>query len=193
MNEEQLRQQLADQLHEAGDLRSPQWRRAVEAIPRHLFIPEFFRPITTPQGMMWEPVTPKSIGTDEWMTLAYENRTWVTQINEHIHPSDTENPIPAGNPTSSSTLPGLVVAMLEDLDIKDDNKVLEIGTGTGYSTALLCERVGAENVVSIETDAGLAARAARAIHQTGHKPTLITGNGLDGFPQRAPYDPMTLR
>ncbi|GAA4232055.1 ATP-grasp peptide maturase system methyltransferase [Actinomadura meridiana] len=188
MNEKELRQRLARELQETGDLRTRQWRAAVETIPRHLFLPEFFRPITTPQGMEWEPVTPKSIGTDEWIALTYENQTWVTQIDVHLHPGDTERPIPAGNPTSSSTLPGLVVAMLEDLDVTDDSRVLEIGTGTGYSTALLCERVGAENVVSIETDAGLAARAARAIHQTGHNPLLITGNGLDGFPQREPYD-----
>ncbi|WP_285775284.1 ATP-grasp peptide maturase system methyltransferase [Microtetraspora sp. NBRC 13810] len=188
MNEAQLRRRLADQLQESGALRSPQWRAAVERIPRHLFIPEFFRSVITSEGMMWESVTPKSTGIDELMTLAYENKTWVTQIDGHIYPGETEKPVPAGNPTSSSTLPALVVAMLEDLDVGDDSKVMEIGTGTGYSTALLCERVGAENVVSIETDAGLAARAARAIHQTGHNPTLITGDGLDGFRPRAPYD-----
>lgn len=70
-------------------------------------------------------------------------------------------------------------------------QIMEIGTGTGYSTAILCERVGDENVVSIEADAHLATRAASAIHKTGHKPTLVTGNGLDGFPPRAPYDRIT--
>jgi methyltransferase of ATP-grasp peptide maturase system len=188
VNEEQLRQRLADQLEEAGDLRTPQWRRAVESVPRHLFIPEFFRPINSPKGIIWEPVTPETVGADEWLAQVYENQTWVTQIDGHIHAADSESPLPAGNPTSSSTLPGLVVAMLEDLDVSEDTKVLEIGTGTGYSTALLCERIGAQNVVSIETDPNLARRAARAIHQTGHMPTLITGNGLEGYPPQAPYD-----
>lgn len=188
MTEEQLRQRLADRLQAAGDIRSAKWRAAVENVPRHLFVPEFFRSITTNRGLMWEPITPEKVGADEWLEIAYENDTLVTQIDGRIHPSDTEEPIPAGNPTSSSTLPGLVVAMLEDLEVGDDSNVLEIGTGSGYSTALLCERLGAENVVSIETDSGLAARAAHAIHQLGYRPTLITGNGLDGFPQRAPYD-----
>lgn len=188
MNEQQLRRQLADRLEEAGDLRTPQWRAAVEAVPRHVFVPEFFRSVDTPQGMTWEPVTPEKVGTDEWMILAYENQTWVTQIDGHIQPGDTSKPIPVGNPTSSSTLPGLVVAMLEDLDVRDDTKVLEIGTGTGYSTALLCARAGDENVISVETDDRLAARAAQAIRQAGYEPTLITGDGLGGFPPRARYD-----
>jgi len=188
VNEEDLRRRLADQLQESGDLRSPEWRAAVETVPRHVFIPEFFRRVDTPQGVLWQPVTPKTVGFEEWMELAYENQTWVTQLDGLIHAADTDENTPSGDPTSSSTLPGLVVAMLEDLDVDDDSRVLEIGTGTGYSTALLCERLGNDRVVSIEADAGLAARAADAIHQAGHRPTLITGDGLDGFPPRAPYD-----
>ncbi|MDA8368255.1 MAG: hypothetical protein M0026_00080 [Nocardiopsaceae bacterium] len=64
-----------------------------------------------------------------------------------------------GEPTCSSTLPGLVVAMLQAAQIGDGDRVLEIGTGTGYSTALLCHRLGSSAVSSIEYDLNAAAQA----------------------------------
>ncbi|RAY11789.1 hypothetical protein DPM19_27785 [Actinomadura craniellae] len=188
MSDQVLRRRLAERLWSSGDLRSPEWRRAVETVPRHLFVPEFFRRLSTPRGTMWEPVTPATVSEDERLRLAYQDETWVTQIDGGIHPGDVREPIHAGSLTSSSTLPGLVVAMLEDLDVHTGSDVLEIGTGTGYSTALLCERLGAEHVVSVETDPGLAARAARNLHQAGYTPTLITGDGLAGCAAHAPYD-----
>lgn len=188
MTEQQLRLRLASQLRETGDLRSAAWGRAVESVPRHLFVPEFFRMADTPGGKVWEPVSAASTGADRWLSLAYQNETLVTQLDGHIRPADTDSPVPLTSPTSSSTLPGLVVAMLEDLDVDSDSAVLEIGTGTGYSTALLCERLGSDHVVSIETDPGIATQAASAIHQAGYRPTLITGDGLEGHAQRAPYD-----
>lgn len=187
--EQELRSRLADELEAVGDVRSEGLRVAVKNVPRHLFIPEFFRPVTTPRGAAWEPiVAARAVERDEWMRLAYRNQTWVTQLDERIRPRDVGEAVTSGNPTSSSTLPGLVVAMLEDLGLSSDNNILEIGTGSGYSTALLCERLGSERVVSVEADPVIASEAAAAIRRAGYEPTLVTGDGLRGFAPRAPYD-----
>ncbi|OLT23920.1 hypothetical protein BJF79_14330 [Actinomadura sp. CNU-125] len=185
MTEDERAVALADELERAGDLRSPEWRRAVERVPRHVFVPAFFERTDTPdRGTLWTPVHSDD---DRWLDLAYRDETWVTQLDGHITPHDVDEPV-GGDPTSSSTLPGLVVRMLEDLDVDDGANVLEVGTGSGYSTALLCERLGAGKVTSIEVDAGVAANAAAALRRAGHVPNLVVGDGLDGCPLAAPYD-----
>src|SRR5690349_21333586 len=61
---------------------------------------------------------------------------------------------------SSSSQPAIMALMLEQLDVRAGQKVLEIGTGTGYNAALLAHLVGAEGrVVSVELDEDLAEKA----------------------------------
>jgi methyltransferase of ATP-grasp peptide maturase system len=177
------RRRLADELAGGGDLRSAAWRAAVEAVPREAFLTgRVYRPVHSGPSW-WQPVTPKQVGQDCWLDLAYQDVTWVTQLDGTDAPGT-----PPGIPTSSSTMPGLVVRMLEDLDVRDGDRVLEIGTGTGYSTALLAHRLGGDLVTSVEVDPGVAGRAAAALQATGYAPRLVTGDGLAGYQDRAPYD-----
>jgi methyltransferase of ATP-grasp peptide maturase system len=183
-----LRRRLARQLEKDGRLRSPEWRAAVEAVPRHRFIPRFYREGRAPGVTTWEPVTPETVGREEWLRLVYTDETWMTQFDGRDIDWADPKPISNAAPTSSSTLPSLVVRMLEDLDVQDGMNVLEIGTGTGYSTALMCHRLGSESVTSIETDEGVARRAGHALAESGHSPHLLVGDGRAGHPDRAPYD-----
>lgn len=172
---------MAKALEAAGEIRSPEWRQAVETVPRELFVGDRFLRTIDPHGPQWEEVTRASLPVEEWLSLIYSDRTLVTQAGGAAGEL-------TGPPTSSSTMPGLVVRMMEDSGIFDGHRVLEIGTGTGYSTALLSERLGAELVTSVEVDSGLADRARRALEVAGYTPTLVNGDGLDGFPAAGPYD-----
>jgi SAM-dependent methyltransferase len=68
-------------------------------------------------------------------------------------------------------------------------RVLEIGTGTGYTAALLAERLGARNVTTLEIDPTLAARARAALATAGYGDvTVICGDGAHGHPAGAPFD-----
>jgi Protein-L-isoaspartate carboxylmethyltransferase len=172
---------LARRLREAGEIRSPEWRRAIEIVPRELFVGGRFLRAADSHGPRWEEVTPASVGAAEWLRLVYQNTTLVTQVAG-------DDAALTGPPTSSSTMPGLVVRMLEDLDVHDGQRIIEIGTGTGYSTALLCERLGDDRVTSVEIDAEVAVRARDALATAGYEPTLVTGDGLGGWPRGGPYD-----
>ncbi|UIX31736.1 ATP-grasp peptide maturase system methyltransferase [Streptomyces sp. GQFP] len=183
-----LRRQLARRLERDGWIRSPEWRAAVEAVPRHVFLPRFYRESDAPGVTAWEPVTPETVGQEEWLRLVYTDETWMTQFDGRDIDWSDPKPISNAAPTSSSTLPGLVVRMLEDLDVHEGMNVLEIGTGTGYSTALMCHRLGAEGVTSIETDEGVARRARDALATSGRSPHLLVGDGRVGHPDGAPYD-----
>ncbi|MGW0824078.1 ATP-grasp peptide maturase system methyltransferase [Streptomyces sp. NPDC002845] len=178
-----LRRNLADTLAARGRLTDPAWRAAVEQVPREFFLgTTFYRP----QGTQWEPVHRADLGEDEWLRLVYADTTWVTQV-DGIDATDSQGPR-AGRPTSSSTLPSLVMRTIEIAGLQDGDKVLEIGTGTGYSTALLSHRLGDKNVYSIEYDERLAALAADRLRTAGYCPNLVTGDGLQGHREGAEYD-----
>ncbi len=166
---------LAAELTDAGVLIDPCWRAAIEQTPRHLFVPRFYRDDDT----IADSADPATAG--EWLNAVYSDTSLVVQCA--IAPG-TDIPFP----TSSSTMPSLMVRMLQLLDVIDGSRVLEIGTATGYNAALLCHRLGADHVTSIELHPGLAADATDHLHGLGHEPTLAIGDGAGGVPDRAPYD-----
>ncbi|MER6712549.1 ATP-grasp peptide maturase system methyltransferase [Streptomyces sp. NPDC006386] len=181
----QLHRQLLDRMVANGSLRTEQWKRAAEAVPRHEFLRGgFFRRALDSDFTAWQPVRR---GEPGWLEGCYTDESLVTQIAGTILPEDIRGRI-SREPTSSSTLPSLVLRMLEDLRVEGGHQVLEIGTGTGYSTALLCARLGEHNVTSIEYDPDVATRARAALGHLGMYPTLVTGDGLVGHGDGAPYD-----
>ncbi|MFE3501946.1 ATP-grasp peptide maturase system methyltransferase [Kitasatospora sp. NPDC059146] len=180
----ELRAALVDQLTADGALTDPAWRAAAAAVPRELFVPEYFLPVPGSAPTAYRPVLNGEPGRLEGI---YRDQTLVTQLDGHLSPPDALEPL-AGSPSSSSTLPSLVLGMWQRLDVEAGHRVLEIGTGTGYSTALGAHRLGEDNVVSVEVDPQVGARAAQALKAAGYSPTLVIGDGLAGHADRAPYD-----
>ncbi|WP_225841457.1 ATP-grasp peptide maturase system methyltransferase [Streptomyces albus] len=177
-----LRRQLADRLAAAGRLRSPGWRAAVEAVPRHELVPRFYAETDAPGLTTWVPVTPELVGLDEWLRLAYADETLITQFDGREIDWADPQPVSDAHPTSSSTLPSLVVRMLEDLRVEEGHRVTEYGTGTGYSTALMCHYLADDRVTSVETDPHVSARADANLARCGYRPRLLIGDGLGGAP-----------
>ena len=94
-----------------------------------------------------------------------------------------------GLPTSSSSQPGMMSSMLEQLDLEPGQRVLEIGAGTGYNAALLARLVGSRGkVVSVELDAATAREARRALADVEAPVRVVRGDGREGWPRGAPYD-----
>ncbi|WP_142453321.1 protein-L-isoaspartate(D-aspartate) O-methyltransferase [Gracilimonas mengyeensis] len=96
---------------------------------------------------------------------------------------DTALPIGMGQTISQ---PFTVAAQTELLNIEKGEKVLEIGTGSGYQCMVLCE-LGAE-VYSVERHKELYFKAKEALREFGYKAMLKSGDGTLGWSAYAPYD-----
>jgi len=95
-------------------------------------------------------------------------------------------PLPIGADQTISQ-PLVVARMLELLELRGDERVLDVGTGSGYHAALLARL--AAHVWSIEVHPELSERAAEALREVGvDNATLVVGDGAQGWPEAAPYD-----
>ena len=98
----------------------------------------------------------------------------------------SDSPLPIGSRQTISQ-PYIVALMTESLGLKGTEKVLEIGTGCGYQTAILAGL--AERVFSIERIASLAFRAQRTLDSLHYYNILIrVGDGTYGWSEEAPFD-----
>jgi len=138
------RKQLAETVAEKG-ITNLNILKAIEAIPRHLFIPD-------------------------------------TALHKYAY---EDKPFPIGSGQTISQ-PYTVAFQTELLDLKPREKVLEIGTGSGYQTAVLIE-MGAK-VFSVERQKALFDRTNEFLPQLGYKTKLFYGDGYKGLPTFAPFD-----
>ncbi len=98
-----------------------------------------------------------------------------------------DRPLPIGYGQTISQ-PYIVAWMTELLQLKPEEKVLEIGTGSGYQAAVLAE-LGYVEVYSIEIIPELAEQAAERLRRLGYGQVHLTqGDGYFGWPEHAPYD-----
>lgn len=103
-----------------------------------------------------------------------------------INQAYNDNPLPIGERQTISQ-PYIVALMTEALELKGDEKVLEIGTGCGYQSAVLSKL--ADRVFSIERIASLASRARTLLDSLGCFNVLIrVGDGTYGWKEESPFD-----
>jgi len=100
--------------------------------------------------------------------------------------SYSDGPLPIGYDQTISQ-PYIVALMTEQLRLKPHDRVLEIGTGSGYQAAVLAELVA--EVYSIEIVAPLAHTAEATLQRLGYKNVHVkVGDGYKGWPEHAPFD-----
>ncbi|GIX06136.1 MAG: hypothetical protein KatS3mg115_0539 [Candidatus Poribacteria bacterium] len=101
-----------------------------------------------------------------------------------------DGPLPIGQDQTISQ-PYIVAYMTDLLQLSGDEKVLEIGTGSGYQTAILAEL--AKEVYTVEILPGLAERARQRLQELGYTNVHFrVGDGSEGWPEEAPFDRILL-
>jgi protein-L-isoaspartate(D-aspartate) O-methyltransferase len=102
------------------------------------------------------------------------------------HRAYEESALPIGEGQTISA-PGVVAAMSQALELRGDEKVLEIGTGSAYQSAILSHL--ADRVISVERIPSLANNARSALDGCGVTNVVVyLGDGTRGWPAEAPYD-----
>lgn len=174
--EQTFKERLIRALKDRRVLRSLSLELAFEKVRRTRFVDEVY--IREPGALRWTRRGPADFERpDQWLELIYADEALVTALDED------------GLPTSASTAPWLMALMLEALELFPGAHVLEIGTGSGYNTAILAAIVkNPRLLVSIELDEHRARAAGQWLEVTDAGIEIVNGNGLDGYPQRAPYD-----
>jgi len=109
---------------------------------------------------------------------------------EHLDEAYADCPINIGYGATISQ-PYIVAAMSELLELSKAHRVLEIGTGSGYQSAILAELAG--EVFSIEVVPQLAQSAAKTLERLGYTNVHVrAGDGYGGWPEQAPFDRIIL-
>lgn len=175
---------LIEELRKAEAIRSPQWAAAFAAVPRHPFVPQWYEQETNDKGIaVWR----LQQAADGALAAVYRDQTLVTALDPNTA-EQVDDTAWTGVATSSSTLPSLMAGMLEDLNIEDGHRVLEIGTGTGYNAALLCARLSEHLVHSIDIDPALVQTAQERLAEVGYVAQLTAGDGQNGYPTGDHFD-----
>lgn len=166
-----LHNRLIQQLVSAGYLKSDEIRRAFEKHPRHHFLSTFYH---TPNRMtLLDPRNP----CREDLELIYQNRA----IGIH---SDGERI------DSSTSEPGLMALMIEELEVGKGQRVMEIGTGTGYNAAILSELVGPKgSVFTVDIEESLVREFNERISEYALKNISVrTSDAYYGWRETSPFD-----
>jgi len=106
--------------------------------------------------------------------------------SEHQYAAYEDRPLPIGEGQTISQ-PYMVAVMTQTLELHGDERVLEIGTGSGYQTAILAEL--AKTVFTIERIQTLTQRAQETLQELGYENIFfLTGDGTKGWPENAPFN-----
>jgi protein-L-isoaspartate(D-aspartate) O-methyltransferase len=98
----------------------------------------------------------------------------------------SDHPVPIAEKQTTSQ-PYMIAAMVQAAQIKAEDRVLEIGAGSGYQTAVLAEM--ASQVFAVERYASLAEAAQKTLDRLGYRNAkIVTGDGSLGLPEAAPFD-----
>ncbi|WP_433227574.1 methyltransferase domain-containing protein [Actinomadura formosensis] len=161
------------------------WRNVVAAVPRHTFVPRWWtwaQAAPGPYGSaVWEACAGPS-DPDAWAAAAYADRSLVTRVGP-CHADDARpGGTTTGSPTSSATLPGLLVQMFRHAVVDEGLDILDVGTGSGYGAALLAMRFGDDQVTSVDVDPYLVAAAADRLDRAGLRPRVTAVDATGPLP-----------
>ncbi|MFF8959051.1 methyltransferase domain-containing protein [Streptomyces sp. NPDC014894] len=145
------------------------WRASVAALPRHELVPRWWESAGSGE---WR-LRVGAADPEGWWGTAYSDTSVVVRVGG-LHADHAEaGDLAEGRPTSSATLPSLVVRMLRWGRLGDKADLLDLGTGAGGLAAYACHRLGDARVTSLDVDPYLTGAAAGRLAAMGLRPRFL--------------------
>jgi len=174
---------MVARLEENGELRPGPVREALLALPREILMPEAYVRRSAPDE---DP--------PRWDLLDWARPADREELLERLHSGDsvaiqhdgepilgrTIGPRHGGAMTAMSSTMGMTADLLQLLDLRPGQRVLDIGTGAGVTAAVACFACGDVGVVTLDIDPHVTAAARERLSALGYQPAAVTGDGTAG-------------
>lgn len=174
-----------------GEIRPGPVREALLALRREVLMPQAYVRRTKPdeEPRRWDQLdwhTPAD--RDELLSVLYSGNSVLIQHNGERVLDRPPGSRSGSLITSMSSTVGVTADRLQELDLRPGQRVLDIGTGSGFTAAVACFICGDAGVVTLDRDPHLTEAAQAHLADHGYRPAAVTGDGEHGWPTLALYD-----
>lgn len=185
------REAMVARLEAAGQLRPGPVREALLALRREVLIPQAYVRRSAPGAepprwdlLDWTAPTDRA----ELLEVLYGGASVLVQHDGELLLGRARGERPGGIISSMSSVTGVTAELLQELDLRPGQRVLDVGTGSGITAAVACHVCGDAGVVTLDRDRHLVDSAAVRLGDLGFHPHLVCGAGEEGAPDRGPFD-----
>ncbi|MEU5662093.1 methyltransferase domain-containing protein [Streptomyces longwoodensis] len=182
---------MVARLEESGALDPGPVREALLALPRQILVPQAYARRSLPDE------TPP-----HWDLLDFSRPADRAELLGRLHSGDSvaiqhdsepilgrvPGPRRGGAITAMSSTMSLTADLLQQLDLRPGQRVLDVGTGAGVTASVACFVCGDDGVVTLDIDPHVTAAARERLSALGYRPATVTGDGTTGWAATGPYD-----
>lgn len=178
---------MVARLEEEGALGPGPVRDALLVLPREVLMPQAYIRRSAPgeKPPRWDLLDwSEPHDRPELQGLLYDGASVLIQHNGEPLLGRTRGSRSGASITSMSTVAALTASLLDQLDLRPGQRVLDVGTGAGVTAAVACQVCADSGVVTLDRDRHLTEAAAVRLADLGHRPLTVCGPGEQGCPGR---------
>ncbi|MDR3033123.1 MAG: methyltransferase domain-containing protein [Kitasatospora sp.] len=182
---------MVARLEEMGELGPGPVCEALLALPRQILIPQAYVRRTGPDEMppCWDLLdVSRPADREELLERLHSGDSVAIQHDGEPILGRVPGPRRGGVMTAMSSTMGMTAGLLQLLDLRPGQRVLDVGTGAGVTASVACFVCGDEDVVTLDIDPHVTEAAGERLSALGFRPAAVTGDGVAGWSDAGPYD-----
>ncbi|MFD7134514.1 NUDIX domain-containing protein [Streptomyces sp. NPDC059894] len=180
---------MVARLEESGELGPQPVRAALLALPRQILMPQAYvrRSVPDEDPPRWDLLDwSRPADRDELLERLHSGDSVAIQHDGEPIVGRAAGPRRGGSMTAMSSTMGMTADLLQQLDLRPGQRVLDVGTGAGVTASVACFVCGDAGVVSLDIDPNVTAGARERLSALGYQPAVATGDAPGGGPTRLP-------